>query len=85
MGCNCKKKYDTLKKYSDSPSENDVKDGVLWKIIVFLAQMAFGILVAPLIIVIVAVFVVYVIFCIMFGIEPNVVMKIPFKKRKSKQ
>ena len=85
MGCNCKKKYDVLKKYSDNPSEKDGKDGILWKILIFLAQMAFGILIAPLIIVIAAIFIIYTIVCIMFGVEPNVVLKIPFRKHKNKQ
>ena len=85
MGCNCKKKYDALKKFSDNPSEKEENGGILWKIVVFLAQMAFGILLAPLIIVITAIFVIYTIICIMFGIEPNVVLKIPFRKRKDKQ
>lgn len=85
MGCNCKKKHDVLKKYSDNPSDNSENGGFLWKIVVFLAQMVFGILIAPLIIVIAAVFIIYMIICIMFGIEPNVRLKIPFKKRKDKQ
>lgn len=85
MGCNCKKKYDVLKKYSDNPSENDGNDNILWKIIVFFVQMALGILLAPLIIGITLIFVIYMIICIMFGVEPNVVLKIPFKKRKNKQ
>ena len=83
MGCNCKKKYDVLKKYSDNPSESDENGGILWEIVVFLAQMAFGILIAPLIIVIAAVFIIYMIICIMFGFEPNIVLKIPFKKHKT--
>lgn len=82
MGCNCKKKYDVLKKYSDDPAENDEKGGILWKIVVFLAQMALGILIAPLIIVIAAIFVIYMIICVTFGLEPNIVLKIPFKKHK---
>ena len=85
MGCNCKKKYDVLKKYSDNPSESDGNGGILWKIVVFLAQMVFGILIAPLIIVIAAIFIIYMIICIMFGLEPNIVLKIPFKKHKNKQ
>ena len=85
MGCNCKKKSDILKKYSDKPLESDANDGVLRKIAMFFVQMIFGILIAPLIIVISAVFIIYMIFCIMFGVEPNVVLKIPFKKKKRKE
>lgn len=85
MGCNCKKKYDEFRKYSDNPDEKDEKGGILWKIAVFLVKLVFGILLTPLIMVIMALFVIYVIVCIILGVEPNVVLKIPFKKRKNKQ
>lgn len=82
MGCNCKKKYDAFRKYSDTPNEKDENGSILGKIILFLAKMVFGILLTPLIIVIMAIFVIYVIICMIFGIEPNIVLKMPFKQRK---
>lgn len=85
MGCNCKKKYDILKKYSDNRDESETNVGVIRRIAQFFAQFLFGILLAPLIIVVTVPFIFYVVICIMFGIEPNLVLKIPFKKRKNKQ
>lgn len=82
MGCNCKKKYDTLRKYSDNPVDDTEKENVFWKILVFVARFVFGILLAPLIIVITVPFLVYVIICMMFGIDPTFKFKIPFKKKK---
>lgn len=82
MGCNCKKKHDILKKYSDTPGEDSVKRGIIVKFFLFLAQFSLGILLAPLIIVITIPFVIYVIICIMFGLEPNIVLKNPFKRKK---
>ena len=82
MGCNCKKKYDVFKKYSDNPDGNDENTNIFWKIIVFIARFIFWILLAPLIIVITVPFLVYIIICLMFGIEPVVNLKIPFKKKK---
>lgn len=84
MGCNCKKKYDILKKYSDESDGDKENKSIIFKIFLFFAQFCLGILVAPLIIVITIPFIIYMIICIMFGIEPNVVLKIPFKKHKKK-
>lgn len=85
MGCNCKKKYDVLKKYSDNPDGDSENMGKIKKIVQFFLRLAFGILIAPLIIVITIPFIIYVIICVMFGIEPRLVLKNPFKKRKVKQ
>ena len=85
MGCNCKKKYNILKKYSDNRDEPEVSYSGIRRIIQFFAQFLFGILLAPVIICVTVPFIIYVIICIMFGIEPNVVLNIPFKKRKDKK
>lgn len=85
MGCNCKKKFDKLKEYSDEPTHDGENKGIIFKFFLFFVQLFFGILLAPLIIVITIPFIIYVIICIMFGIEPNVILKIPFKKGKQKQ
>lgn len=82
MGCNCKKKYDVLRKYSDNPDGNDENGSIFWKILVFVARIVLGILLAPLIIVITIPFLLYIIICLMFGIEPVINLKIPFKKYK---
>lgn len=82
MGCNCKKKYDALKKYSDEPSENSGEHGIFYKIMLFLAQLCIGILLAPLIIVVTIPFILWIIVCIMMGKEPVIKLKIPFKKKK---
>lgn len=82
MGCNCKKKYDVLKKYSDEPFENSGEHGIFYKIMLSLAQLCFGILLAPLIIVVTIPFILWIIVCIMIGKEPVIKLKIPFKKKK---
>jgi hypothetical protein len=80
MGCNCKKKYDVFKKYSDASSDEQEKSNIFWKILVSLCRIFIGILLAPLIIVIMLMFVLYVIVCIMIGVEPTINLK-PFKKK----
>jgi hypothetical protein len=82
MGCNCKKKYDALKEYSDDPTENSGEHGIFHKIMLSLAQLCFGILLAPLIIVIMVLFLAYLIVCLIFGINPKINLKIPFKKKR---
>ena len=82
MGCNCKKKYDVLREFTDNPVEKDKNDNIFWKILVFVARIIFGILLAPLIIVITVPFLLYLIVCIMFGIEPVIKLKIPFNIKK---
>jgi len=81
MGCNCKKKYDALRKFSDNPVDDTEKDNIFWKILVFFARAICGILLAPLIIVIMVLFLAYIIVCLIFGINPKINLKIPFKKK----
>lgn len=81
MACNCKKKYDVFKKYSDNPSDDVEKNNIFWKILLFFCRIFLGILLAPLIIVIMLMLVFYVIGCIIVDVDPTINLKIPFKKK----
>lgn len=73
MACNCKKKIEEIdKKYGDG-NGNIVKNlNPLLKVLRFFAQLLFGIVCGAFMIVLVAPLLLYIIFCIMFGIEPMV-------------
>ena len=47
MGCNCKKTFDKMEKYSDdyNPEEVKNKDNIFIKIITYILQIGFGILI----------------------------------------
>ena len=72
MGCNCKKTYDKMVKYSDGYT--DEKTGVsrtLLKVTNKIAQFFFGILVGGIVIVMIVPIVVFLIGCLIVGKEPN--------------
>ena len=79
MGCNCKKTYDKMVKYSDGYT--DEKTGVsstLLKVTNKIAQFFFGILVGGIVIVMIVPIVVFLIGCLIVGKEP----KFNFTKKK---
>lgn len=94
MGCNCKKKtYDKLKKYADNrdeieKEEYELNHNLINKIARFIAQIIFGIIASVIFIVVVIPLVLYIIFCILTGKEPKIIIKSPknyFKRNAGKQ
>lgn len=85
MGCNCKKKtYDKLKKYADNREEIEkeeykLNNGFINNIARIIGQFIFGISVSVILIVILIPMVLYLIFCLLTGKEPVVVIKNPQK------
>lgn len=85
MPCNCKKSYDEMEKYSDDHVENGnglQKPGILYRFFTFLLQIPFGILCAALIIIMFVPCLIYVLVCVIFGLEPHFTLKLPRKKNK---
>ena len=72
MGCNCKKTYDKMEKYSDgyTGDKTDINSTLL-KVVNKIAQFFFGILVGGIVIVMIAPIVVFLIGCLIVGKEPN--------------
>ena len=84
MGCNCKKKIDVInEKYGDGGKDSE-KLNPLFKVIQFIAQIAFGILCGAIIIVMIVPMLIYIILCMMFGREAKFRI-IDFNKRLNKK
>lgn len=85
MGCNCKKKYDSLSKYADNKTE-EKNDSIPYRIANLIAQILFGTLTAILFAIIVIPILIYIIICIILGKEPSIRIKNPkkyFKRNES--
>lgn len=68
--CACKRKFKRFaKKYGDNGEECEYKPSVLLKIIKFILQIPFGLLIGGIIIVVIVPILLYIIFCFMFGID----------------
>lgn len=81
MGCNCKKKYDVMKKYSDEGNTDDEnKLSTSQKLAKIPMQIMFGILCGAVIIVALVPMLIYVIGCLMLGKQPEFKIK-RFKKK----
>ena len=84
MACNCKKNYDALEPFSDEhiDGQEDKKDSILRKFILFLLRIPFGILCAALFIIMAVPFLIFVAICVIFGVQPRVKLKLPFLNKK---
>lgn len=75
MGCNCKKTYNKLEKYSDNKINNN--KGIINNILNLILQIGFGILIACLFIIIIIPIIVYITICLIIGKEPSIRIKHP--------
>lgn len=85
MACKCKQNYDEMNKFADDYVENDEgtqEPGILYKIFTFLLRIPFGILCAVLIIIMFVPCLIFVLICIIFGLEPHFKLKLPRKMNK---
>lgn len=84
MGCNCKKTFNKMEKYSDdyNPKEEG-KNKLNWflKIIQFILQLCFGIFVGTICIIILPFFILYIIYCMIF----NKTVKLNLGKKHNKK
>ena len=80
MACNCKKKYDYIsEKYSDgidTEIDNEEEEGnfftnFFYKLTKIIVQFIFGIIAGCIIIIMIIPMLIYVIFCLMTGLEPH--------------
>lgn len=70
MPCNCKKRLEKIEeKYGDNPIVTNKSLNIWLKILKFILQIPFGILVGGIVIVILIPMLAYIIFCMMFGLE----------------
>ena len=90
MGCNCKKTYDKMARYSDDvvlrQNKRDLSIGSGFKSILFVfTQFIFGTICAGIVIIFIVPVLIYVIVCLLFGLEPSVRIPNPYKHfRKTK-
>ena len=88
MGCNCKKKFKKMEKYSDdynANEERDVPSGVskiLFHISRVVLQLFVGILALLVFIVAGPIMIIYVIICLIIGKQPSFRIKRFGRKRK---
>lgn len=73
MGCNCKKTYDKMEKYSDgyNPEYNDDSESLMYKILKIFSQILFGIFAGSIVIIIIIPMIAYLIVCLIIGKEPS--------------
>lgn len=77
MGCNCKKTFDKMEKYSDDYNPEEVKneDNIFIKIITYILQIGFGILVGCISICILPFLIMWFVICIILHKEPSLRLK----------
>lgn len=77
MACNCKNKYNALRKYADDPqfSDTDISGNISLKIVRIILQFFFGILCGAVIIVMIVPALMYIILCLMTGKSPHFTLK----------
>lgn len=77
MGCNCKKTFDKMEKYSDdyNPEEVKNKDNIFIKIITYILQIGFGILIGCISICILPFLIMWFVICIILRKEPSLRLK----------
>ena len=77
MGCNCKKTFDKMEKYSDdyNPEEVKNKDNIFIKIITYILQIGFGILIGCISICILPFLIMWFVICIILRKEPSLILK----------
>lgn len=80
MACNCKNKDKFIEQVSGE-KEPEIKTNIFQKILNFFAQFLFGILCGALIIIMSVPTILYVIICVMFGLEAKFKLRNPLKKR----
>lgn len=92
MGCNCKKRYDKIKKFADNKEqleqeENEINQNIVNKVARFVMQIFAGIIASCLFIIVVIPITIYIIGCILLGKQPNIIIKNPkniFKKKDAR-
>lgn len=85
MGCNCNKKtIKKLEKYSDNDETFDDKKNIFTKVVEFILQILFGILMAVIFIIMAIPMILYVTFCLIFNLTPSVRL-IDIRKKKNKR
>ena len=85
MGCNCKKTKKTFKKYSDSEITSTELRGrgnfsfinALKTILLVINQFVLGIVACALFLILIVPMLLYLIVCLLFGLEPRIVVKPP--------
>ena len=77
MGCNCKKTFDKMEKYSDDYNPEEVKneDNIFIKIITYILQIGFGILIGCISICILPFLIMWFVICIILRKEPSLRLK----------
>lgn len=85
MGCNCKKTKRTFKKYSDSEITSSELRGrsnfslvnALKTILLYINQFVLGLVASALVIILIVPMILYLIVCLLFGLRPHIVVKLP--------
>ena len=77
MGCNCKKTFDKMEKYSDdyNPEKRNIKENIFIKILTYILQIGFGILIGCVSIAILPVLMLWFIGCLIIGKRPSIRLK----------
>lgn len=72
MGCNCKKKYNAMKKYADNKEEiekEELNQNIINKVATFFLQIIFGVVASCILILIIVPMMIYVSICLILGKE----------------
>ena len=77
MGCNCKKTFNKMEKYSDNYNPEEIKNenNIFIKIITYILQIGFGILVGCISICILPIVILWLVICIILHREPSIRIK----------
>lgn len=82
MGCNCKKRIENIKKYSDNKhNEEQINDNLVNKIARIIVQIVVGIIACCIFVIVVIPIIIYLMVCIIIGKEPNIRIKKSFFKK----
>lgn len=71
MGCKCKEKFNQFKSLSEDEEEEEYKLGFFGNIFKFLFRLVFGIICGVIIIIVAVPALIYVIICLLFGLNPK--------------
>lgn len=83
MGCNCKRTFDKMKKYSDDYETNENRtENFIYKLIKILSQIFFGIFTGCIVIIIIVPMLLYLITCLIFGKELSLNLSKIIKRKK---
>lgn len=86
MGCNCKKTYNIMSKYSDNPEElANEKENPIVKLFAVILQVIFGAIIGCIVLIFIFPLLIYVTLCLMTGREPSIRLTNPknwFKRKE---